>query len=225
MKKCQKRYNMGPLISFHNLPCAESQASPVSCTCMYDTATAEPVTKMRSASPQILHDDTNNNSGNTSLMQLLCNLTWPAAALDSALEHAHRIQANQFKWPLKVSPNACEQQQQKKNQTLSSAGSSGSRSPLQREQFMAMHTLKYPTGEGVVCSLGDSCLVHGLTVGQSVGRPLSPQSESGYSGLSSFRKSCPGSKPALPAATANKEPGNTAVKNCFLCVCVCKRNK
>lgn len=33
-------------------------------------------------------------------------------------EHAQRIQANQFKWPLKVSPYCCKQQQQQKK-TLS----------------------------------------------------------------------------------------------------------
>lgn len=45
------------------------------------------------------------------------------------------------------------------------AGSSGSYM-LQLKQYMSMHKLKYPAGDGVLCSLGDSCLVHGLTVGQ-----------------------------------------------------------
>lgn len=42
---------------------------------------------------------------------------------------------------------------------------------------MSMHKVKYPTGDGVVCMLGNSCLVHGLADDQRDSR-LSPQSES-----------------------------------------------
>ena len=38
--------------------------------------------------------------------------------------------------------------------------------PVLVEQYMTMHKLKYPAGDGAVCLLGNSWLVHGLTVGQ-----------------------------------------------------------
>lgn len=137
-------------------------------------------------------------------------------------EHAQRIQANQFKWPLKVSPYCCKQQQQKKNsfqcrqlsQQLPTAAGT-----------IHVHAHTEVPRWGRCCLLAWRQLPGTWPHSWSAGRPLSPQSESGYSGLSTFRKSCPGSKPALPAATANKEPGNTAVKNYFLCVCAREINK
>lgn len=49
--------------------------------------------------------------------------------------------------------------------------------PTHKDTDMSMHKVKYPTGDGVVCMLGDSCLVHGLAVDQRDSR-LGPQSES-----------------------------------------------
>lgn len=82
---------------------------------------------------------------------------------------------------------------------LFNADSSGSSYTLQLKQYMSMHKLKYPAGDGVVCSLGDSCLVHGLTVGQWDG-----VHRVNLVALNLFQEVLPWFKPALPAAVAQK---------------------
>lgn len=134
-------------------------------------------------------------------------------------EHAQRIQANQFKWPLKVSLYCCKQQPQKKNPKLFS---------MQAALAVATH-----------CSGNNSCPCtrSSTPLGKVVSARLetaawymASQLVSGTASESTewiwllWFQALSGSpalvqKPAPPAATANKEPGNTAVKNCFPCVC------